>query len=647
MGPRWTIRFAGRFRPRPCDTGADPRGVPAWHAVLGVCRGFQEINVALGGTLHQAVHACRALPIIASGTRIPSPSNTARPTLSHSCRAACFTTPGRRAEAQVNSVHGQGVARLAPGLIVEADAADGLIEAFRGDGPGFLAGVQWHPEWMFRENPFQLPCSGPSARPRARGGVQDDQRPSCRQPGGISHGHGPYRLPGKPAAAAVAHRATQQDPTVLEAFVVDVNGIARGKWVPAERIDEVMRKGVALPRSVYALDVWGCDVPEAGSVHRHRRSGRDLHAGGRLAASGILAGPADDQVLLRMLQQDGTPFYADPRQVLARVASIFAETNLTPVMATELEFYLIDKRRTPRDPVSPPMSHEGRWKGWQTQVLSIAELHSFEPRAGRHLRCLRAAEPAGRHRGAGERAGPVPGEPQACERPAGRGRPRLPAEAHRQGCRAPAWLGRDVHGQALRPRRRQRHARAHVDPGPLRPQHHGGGERRAERQAAPRGRRHDGHDGRLPCCCWHRMPTAIAGCPRARHAPTNITWGLDNRTAAIRVITAGQATRVEHRVAGADCNPYLAIAGILAGALHGLSAKWIPAARSTARSATGTSRCRSTGTMRSTRSTPARCIGEYLGADYQDLFSACKRQEQAEFRRRVTDVEYDAYLQSV
>ena len=51
---------------------------------------------------------------------------------------------------------------------------------------------------------------------------------------------------------------------MLEAFVVDVNGIARGKWVPADRIPEIMAKGVALPRSVYALDVWGCDVPEAG-----------------------------------------------------------------------------------------------------------------------------------------------------------------------------------------------------------------------------------------------------------------------------------------------------------------------------------------------------------------------------------------------
>jgi putative glutamine amidotransferase len=52
----------------------------------------------------------------------------------------------------VNSLHGQGVDRLAPGLTIEAVAPDGLIEAYRGDSAGFLLAVQWHPEWQFRAN---------------------------------------------------------------------------------------------------------------------------------------------------------------------------------------------------------------------------------------------------------------------------------------------------------------------------------------------------------------------------------------------------------------------------------------------------------------------------------------------------------------
>ena len=122
--------------------------------LLGVCRGFQEINVALGGTLHQAVHDVPGLNDHREREADPiqvqyGPAHTVR------------LTPGGLLHrlaggdgAMVNSVHGQGVARLAPGLIVEAVAPDGLIEAFRGEGAGFLAAVQWHPEWMFRDNPL-------------------------------------------------------------------------------------------------------------------------------------------------------------------------------------------------------------------------------------------------------------------------------------------------------------------------------------------------------------------------------------------------------------------------------------------------------------------------------------------------------------
>nr|MBP7599057.1 gamma-glutamyl-gamma-aminobutyrate hydrolase family protein [Pseudoxanthomonas sp.] len=58
--------------------------------------------------------------------------------------------------ATVNSLHGQGVRRLGEGLVVEAQAPDGLVEAFRHDGPAFMLAVQWHPEWKVRENAFYL-----------------------------------------------------------------------------------------------------------------------------------------------------------------------------------------------------------------------------------------------------------------------------------------------------------------------------------------------------------------------------------------------------------------------------------------------------------------------------------------------------------
>ncbi len=127
------------------------RGMP----VLGVCRGFQEINVALGGSLHQQVHDTPGLndhrekPGLTLDEQY-APSHDIAITPGGLLHALCGLE-----HARVNSLHGQGVACLAPGLAVEAVAPDGLIEAFRLDRTdNFLLGVQWHPEWGFRADPL-------------------------------------------------------------------------------------------------------------------------------------------------------------------------------------------------------------------------------------------------------------------------------------------------------------------------------------------------------------------------------------------------------------------------------------------------------------------------------------------------------------
>jgi putative glutamine amidotransferase len=127
------------------------RGLP----VLGVCRGFQEINVALGGSLHQQVHLT---PGLNDHREKPGLSLEDQYAPSHDIAL----TPGGLLHAlsglehaRVNSLHGQGADRLAPGLAVEAMAPDGLVEAFRLDRTdAFLLGVQWHPEWCFRDDPL-------------------------------------------------------------------------------------------------------------------------------------------------------------------------------------------------------------------------------------------------------------------------------------------------------------------------------------------------------------------------------------------------------------------------------------------------------------------------------------------------------------
>ena len=127
-------------------------GVP----VLAICRGFQEMNVALGGTLHQRVHEVPGHDDHREDKGDPldtqyGPAHRVR--LAPSGLLAKFA--GGADELMVNSLHAQGVARLAPPLAVEATADDGLVEAFRvNGGAGFALGVQWHPEWKFRESVF-------------------------------------------------------------------------------------------------------------------------------------------------------------------------------------------------------------------------------------------------------------------------------------------------------------------------------------------------------------------------------------------------------------------------------------------------------------------------------------------------------------
>lgn len=132
-----------------------PRAVEAGLPLLGICRGFQEINVAFGGSLWQKLHAVPG--------HLNHREDSGQPLEQQYGPAhEVVLEPGgilrRLAGAdriQVNSLHGQGVRELGKGLAVEARAPDGVIEAFRVQAArNFALAVQWHPEWRVASNPF-------------------------------------------------------------------------------------------------------------------------------------------------------------------------------------------------------------------------------------------------------------------------------------------------------------------------------------------------------------------------------------------------------------------------------------------------------------------------------------------------------------
>jgi putative glutamine amidotransferase len=135
-----------------------PRAVAAGLPVLGICRGFQEMNVAFGGTLWQKLHEVpghldhresKDQPI--ERQYGPAHEVTLAP------GGMLQRLAGGADRLQVNSLHGQGVRELGDGLSVEARASDGVIEAFRVTAaPNFALAVQWHPEWRVLDNAFSL-----------------------------------------------------------------------------------------------------------------------------------------------------------------------------------------------------------------------------------------------------------------------------------------------------------------------------------------------------------------------------------------------------------------------------------------------------------------------------------------------------------
>lgn len=142
--------------------GIVPLAIELRVPVLAVCRGLQEVNVALGGSLHQKVHEVPGFDDHRENTADPLGVQYAPSHPVDLVEGGILARIAGSNRAMVNSLHGQGLRSLGRGLAVEATAPDGLVEAVRleparDEDPGpFLVAVQWHPEWRVTENPFYL-----------------------------------------------------------------------------------------------------------------------------------------------------------------------------------------------------------------------------------------------------------------------------------------------------------------------------------------------------------------------------------------------------------------------------------------------------------------------------------------------------------
>lgn len=347
----------------------------------------------------------------------------------------------------------------------------------------------------------------------------------------------------------------------------DLNGIARGKRIPARFAEKVFTDGTRFPFSVLNLDIWGEDIEDSPLVFE---SG-DVDGVLMPTERGFLPMPwleAPTALLpIWMYHMDGRPYDGDPRQALARVAERYTALGLTPVVATELEFFLIDDSGTHLRVPPSPRSGKRRTGG---EILSLRALDAFD-------RFFTALYDACDQMD-------IPADTAISEAGPGQFEINLMHQADALKAADDAWLFKMlVKGVA-----RQHGFAASFMAKPY--DIWSGNGMHTHFSVLDRDGRNIFDDGTDRGS--DRLRHAVGGCLAAidgstlifaphensydrlvpnAHAPTAVGWAYENRTTALRIPASSPAARrIEHRVAGGDVNPYLMHAAILGAALIGI-----------------------------------------------------------------------------
>lgn len=431
----------------------------------------------------------------------------------------------------------------------------------------------------------------------------------------------------------------------VDVLLADLCGIPRGKRVRVTELQQVYDGGLLLPGSMFALDVLGGTIQETGLGFDEGDGDRACLpiAGTLLPVPWLDEGVA--QLQTTMLDQDGSPFYGDPRHALARVLDRFGELKLTPVVAVELEFYLLDPQRTPQGRIQPPRLPLTQRREYRTQINSMADVSEFSAvLADIHAACEQQRVAAGT---ALAEYGPGQFEVnlqhshdalRACDE-AIRFKRLVRGVALRNGMEATfmakpyqdcAGSGAHIH-VSLNDAAGRNVFESQDAAGDETLRHAIGGLARTMADAM---------------LIFAPLANSYRRYRAAAYVPLNPTWAVNNRGVALRIpVSSPTNRRVEHRVAGADANPYLLCAAVLAGIHHGITRQVDPgpplsgnAYRDTAPTLPVTWPQAALAFEHST------FIRDYFGAAFQRLFVTTRRGELQAFESHVTPLEYDWYV---
>jgi glutamine synthetase len=350
----------------------------------------------------------------------------------------------------------------------------------------------------------------------------------------------------------------------------------RGKRIAVEALAKVYQDGVNLPMSIFSMDILGETIEACG-------------LGLEVGEPDLTCFPINNslviaswhknhkaQLLMSMTEQDDTPFYGEPRNVLESACLRFQQLKLTAVVAVELEFYLFDKVRTHSGNVQAPISPKTKQRDQYTQVYSVDTLAEYADFLDDISRICQEQN--------------VPADTAVAEYAPGQFEINLKHQADPLlDCDNAMLLKRIIKSVAdmhnfdcsfmAKPYADEAGSGMHVHVSVLNEQ----GKNIFADEESEYSEQLEFAIGGLLALLPASMPFL---CPNVNsykrfqpdsYVADSLTWGVDNRTVALRIPKSNKsATRIEHRVAGADANPYLVMSVIINSIHHGLMNRITP-----------------------------------------------------------------------
>jgi glutamine synthetase len=442
-----------------------------------------------------------------------------------------------------------------------------------------------------------------------------------------------------------AFRAANPGLENFDCLFVDLCGTIRGKRYPAEEGDKIFKSGLQIPFTLYLLDAKGATTDATGRGYGDGDPDGVAWPVLRTLTRTACVPARQAQVLMTLFDEKGQPYFAEPRNVLAQVLKRFADLGLTPTVAAELEFFLIDRVRTDRGAPQPPLIPGTAVRESSVSVYGMDDLDRYrafldEVMAGAKLQGVPATTASSEH---------APGQ---FEINLDHQSDALLAADHAVFLKQVVRNAAKLHGMEA-----TFVAKPYLDAP--------GSGLHIHVSLMDKDGRNVFDDGSAQGSAILRQAVgglqAVMGEAMAVFAPNvnsyrrfvpnaftpmNRRWGYNNRSTGIR-IPAGPSTarRIEHRVSGADANPYLAIAAVLAGIHHGLANAVEPGSPFEGNAAGFTDptvQFNPDGALAAMEAGPI--MASYFGSAYVDVYCAAKRVELARFRHHIPRAEYEWYL---